>query len=813
MTIAKHCSSIAVFVIIALFTWSPTAFASCVGDIIYQVDYFDGNGLVEETESFLDCENPFNADSPAPFTYQLTLSGQTVSDSSVIEVTEAESVSGSFMISKMGNASRDPLQIFLREGDDYRQLVVARNEDFEISSLQEGEYVAVLQYETLFLQVEAEPFWKRLIDTLFLPTAAYAFFQDSTEVVAIPFTVEYDAVEPEPAGASSVLFLPGIQASRLYTDGLLGSENRLWEPNRNEDVRKLALTTEGESINTVYTADVLDELFSIDNVYKSFLKLLEDMEEDRLINEFVPFAYDWRYDVFTVASTPVLYPEGEEKSLIVEIKRLADASFTGKVTIIAHSNGGLVAKALLHQYGEGELAGLVDKVVMVGTPQLGTPKAIGSLLHGLDQSSPIGIWLNAGVVRDITLNMPGAYGLLPSSKYFAKYASDMITADDSELARPVSSYGDLDSYQNFIDFLLDTKSERNEVVNLTQPVTLRENLLGNTLAQQAILDQWTAPADVEVYEVVGTGNPTIDGFRYKEFKCGENPHCILKPFLKVVPTFTVEGDGTVVLNSAAAYEGDGTRFIVNLPEETFFSPKTHVDLTESESVQTFLQSVVKYPYLTDGLVATEFANLQSQYTILGVHSPVSITVQDESGHMTGTLNGEIKQDIDNSFYFEFAGSKYVIMPKEESVSVQLLGEADGRYSLTIESLGIDGQMLLQEIIGATTTNKLIATFDCNQSGCGGVNADYDGDEEIDAELGWTGEYQSLQPAIGQIEEEILPSIASQSSATRVSGRQTPAGIVAGISTQTDQSELEILWLLLLEIEKMIQELNVYYNLN
>ncbi|NDE67983.1 hypothetical protein EB052_00085, partial [bacterium] len=39
---------------------------------------------------------------------------------------------------------------------------------------------------------------------------------------------------------SNVLFLPGIQASRLYVDeGKIGqskqSENRLWEPNRNDD--------------------------------------------------------------------------------------------------------------------------------------------------------------------------------------------------------------------------------------------------------------------------------------------------------------------------------------------------------------------------------------------------------------------------------------------------------------------------------------------------------------------------------------------------------------------------------------------------
>jgi len=598
-------------------------------------------------------------------------------------------------------------------------------------------------------------------------------------------------------------------------DGLFGSENQLWEPNRNNDVEKLAMTESGESINDIYTKEVVDEIFIFGNVYKSFLKLLEKLEEDEVIEEFLPFPYDWRYDVFTVATEPVVYANGETNLLVEEIKRLAEESHTKKVTIIGHSNGGLVAKALLHEYGDTELAGLVDKIVMVGTPQLGTPTAIGALLHGLEQNSALKLIIDESTAREVTRNMPGAYGLLPSRTYFEKYGDNIITSDSSLIAAPISSYGNMDDYNNFANFLIDKNSTRNTVTNISQPISLRAGLLSDTRTNQDILDNWVTPDGVDVYEIAGTGLATIRGFNYREFSCrNDNPYCVLIPFLKPMPRFTLEGDGTVVLNSAHAYEGLRERLVVDLKQEgagLLNKEREHRNLTESKSVQTYLESVIKFPYLTDTLVATQFSQASRKFRLIGAHSPVSLFVRNSAGQEAGKVNGKIVEEITDASYFEFAGSKYIIVPAEDEVTVLLQGELDGRYSLTIEEFDADNeQTLVQEIIGATSTAGMLAEFDCVEGGCGKVVVDYDADGELDVEFGWSGGYQVVNQPSEIVVEDFEERAGSQSTGTRVGDWSGPSGLVAGATTSSQADEFLRMWNQLLEIQVMINELKLYY---
>jgi len=768
----------------------------------------------------IDCDNPFAVSTSTPNTSaEYVVYDEVVNSGAVVEL-DATTGTAQFDLLVQPAEFEVFISIFRHEGDDYRQLRSTRDGPITITAT--GTYTFVTDVEipidslnnTVDSQTAPTSTVQSLLNWL-IPTAhaqPIIIFPFVYETYAHTFTVIESTAEPElePVGASSVLFLPGIQASRLYTDGILGSENQLWEPNRDNDVEKLAMTESGQSSNDIYTKDVIDEIFVFGNIYKSFLKQLEGLKEEGSIHEFLPFAYDWRYDVFTVATEPVSYPDGEQKFLLAEVRKLAAESYTGKVTIIAHSNGGLVAKALLHEYGDDELAGLVDKVVLVGTPQLGTPKAIGSLLHGLDQDQLFETLITQSTARRATQNMPGAYGLLPTSKYFEGSHKSVITADDSLIAAPVSSYGDLGEYDNFIDFLGDKKATRNEVITISQPITLSADLLQKTIQNQQTLDNWTAPAGVEVYEVAGTGLVTIDGFHYREFSCRDtNPSCVLRPFLKPVPSFTTQGDGTVVLSSAAAYEGDKTKFVVNLPAETIFKPNAHANLTESKSVKQFLESVILYPYLTDSLVSNEFSEVTIKHTIIAVHSPVSLSVKNSDGLAVGKLAGVVTEEIAGASYFEFAGSKYIVVPAEEDVEVLLQGEAQGRYSVTIEELSTKGeQVLLQEIVGATSTAGMVAEFDCAAGVCGEVVVDYNSDGESDVLLDWAGDYQELNQSVAVVKE----SGGGQSSGTRVSNRSVPSGAVAGATTVSQSDELLRMWKILLEIQVMIEELKLYYNL-
>jgi hypothetical protein len=201
------------------------------------------------------------------------------------------------------------------------------------------------------------------------------------------------ATRQAPPQNSSVLFLPGLQASRLYLDKVactVDCTDQLWEPNGNSDVEDLYLDTDGNSIlSTIYTKDIIDETntplstgpLGI-NIYKSFIEMMNQMVENREIRQWKAFPYDWREDVFDVVNEGVKTKDGQV-SLIQTVRDLALKSRNGKVTIIAHSNGGLLAKALLYKlkenYDYDTLLDKIDRVVFVAVPQVGTASAVPAM--------------------------------------------------------------------------------------------------------------------------------------------------------------------------------------------------------------------------------------------------------------------------------------------------------------------------------------------------------------------------------------------------------------------------------------------------
>ncbi|OGI94019.1 hypothetical protein A3A03_00670 [Candidatus Nomurabacteria bacterium RIFCSPLOWO2_01_FULL_40_18] len=193
------------------------------------------------------------------------------------------------------------------------------------------------------------------------------------------------AVAPE--GFSSVLFLPGLKASRLYAPRADGSEDQLWEPNGNSDVEYLYLNTDGTSRNSnVYTREIIEEANvpiplgeAGPNIYKSFAHMLYTLFDERKIADWKAFPYDWRQSVDDIVNNGTKYEDGT-LSLTDTLESLVDSSLNGKVTIIAHSNGGLLAKALLKKLQDDKTAGRnnlidsVDVLILVGVPEIGTPE-------------------------------------------------------------------------------------------------------------------------------------------------------------------------------------------------------------------------------------------------------------------------------------------------------------------------------------------------------------------------------------------------------------------------------------------------------
>jgi pimeloyl-ACP methyl ester carboxylesterase len=123
---------------------------------------------------------------------------------------------------------------------------------------------------------------------------------------------------------------------------------------------------------------------------------------------FYVFVYDWRQD--NVDSAKQLH------QLIQQIRQDYQKPDL-KVDIIAHSMGGLIARYFV-RYGSQDVldgndfpvnnvgAEMVRKVILVGTPNLGSVDALQNIIRGL----PVGF---GNIPSEVLISMPSAYQLLP----------------------------------------------------------------------------------------------------------------------------------------------------------------------------------------------------------------------------------------------------------------------------------------------------------------------------------------------------------------------------------------------------------------
>ncbi|HRY82977.1 MAG TPA: hypothetical protein P5099_03930 [Candidatus Moranbacteria bacterium] len=574
--------------------------------------------------------------------------------------------------------------------------------------------------------------------------------------------------------ASNVMFLPGIKASKLYKNGMLGTEDQLWPPNYGgNDVEDLILNENGESVNEVYTKEVIEEVgvpVVGGNIYKTFVNDLDDWKNSGVINDYNIFAYDWRQNVEDIAENGTPY-SNEIKSAITILNSLSESSKSKKVTIIAHSNGGLLAKAIMLELDNQGLSDKVDKIVFVGTPQMGTPISILSMLYGYDESALFGTLISQSEARTFAENMPGAYSLLPSKEYFNRAENSLISflSLQTRYKNFIDAYGEkINSFDEFKDFLLGKidgreKPEGNEVE--------KENVLNEDLFNQAIetherLDNWTPPVNVEVIQIAGWGLDTISGVDYtekEEVECGsesdngiEIRYCEKKGKFSPIyePKFTVDGDAVVVTPSALMFSDAANikKYWVDLwsYDDLFHTRKEHKDIFEVESLQQFLSNIITNKYkelpLPENIKDNRpnpdgYDNAKSRLR-MALYSPLNIHLYDNAGNHTGpktiTIDGGTKtifeEGIPNSYYYQFGDQKYVGVPSGEHIQMKMDGYDSGAYTLKIEEVKVTESG--DEIISHTTfanlpvSSETTVTLDIPQTGLenlSNLQADYDGD--------------------------------------------------------------------------------------
>lgn len=468
---------------------------------------------------------------------------------------------------------------------------------------------------------------------------------------------------------SNVLFLPGIEASRLHT-----SDNQLWEPNRNDDVRKMYLDNTGKSLDpSIYTVDILDSAFGIKNIYKSFVAMMNSVVADGVISKWLPFPYDWRmsaddivYGRTRLATTSV--------SLIDQVEKLAQESRTGKVFVIAHSNGGLIAKNLARALEIKGEAGIIEKIVYVAVPELGTPQALLSMLHGHSQSIALGLITTEDNARTFSQNMRSAYGLLPSKKFFEKSPFRVISDSFSGVTEKFAS-----SYDAMKSFLLTNSFSKASTTDTNIPLLLNPSLLSLAEDIHLKLDSWFPASTTRTLSIIGWGLPTSSGVEYEKDR-----HCLFKKCtVAYSPIATTSGDGTVLADSNSGLSDKSLFLDLKKLVQGTGKKINHANIFESNEVLSVIRSEVSSSTMSSISYITETKPVDTdKWLTIKIYSPIDLEIFDKNGNT----------DIPASYYEDFGMVKMAMLPYDPEYQIVLKGTDTGVFSIDSE-ISQEGRVL------------------------------------------------------------------------------------------------------------------------
>lgn len=536
---------------------------------------------------------------------------------------------------------------------------------------------------------------------------------------------------------SSALFIPGLEGTRLYKDGpgIFGvstSTNTLWEPNRNDDVKKLYLDSSGSSIDmSIYSGDPMGYAFGVKGIYGNFMKFLDTLRSNGVMREWKAFGYDWRKPITEVVAGNEK-KSGTTTSLVATVEDMATRSPTGKVTIIAHSNGGLVTKYLVKVLKDLGKSDLIDSVISVAVPYFGTPGAIGSLLHGDDQSMFAGKVLSKDVARGLGENMPSAYSLLPSREYFKKifwptiaFASSTVTkVNDGSYPQIIDSF---DGQSSFISNATGGRFNASSS-DVSLPIKGNDILMAAADAVHSIIDPFLWPVTIARWAVIGWNNKTTSGIVYDEKKsCHQS---LFGNSCKQTVTHGVSntsmGDGTVVAPSAAyTTVGTTTNFSIDLKQQSILENRVikHANILESSTTQSAIRSVLENdPRGARSTIIEKVAKLQGvtigepnygqerTFLVLSTHSPVELHVYDKEGHHTGVIPKPNDADEEDGLFMYYDNEipnstiENIGTTDDPEYEITLPDDTGENYSIVVNGVGV-GEFTLdvsRERAGITT---------------------------------------------------------------------------------------------------------------
>ena len=498
-------------------------------------------------------------------------------------------------------------------------------------------------------------------------------------------TIDLEPVEIPEATAgllskTPVLFVPGLMGTEIKKDNSL-----VWL-----EIGKMLLSQTDNFLDILsFQSSLLpsDDNLSLSNVIgKKIIPSHRDYDyTEGLIREFeaagyraegaggeqtfYSFPYDWRYGAsgaYPVPENTGQRPITNVDLLADKIAELAQISPTGKVDVIAHSLGGLIAKKYALETGQP----LIGKLVFLGVPNLGTPLAGRALLLGTD----FGVFgLNPLELKKISQNMPAAYDLLPSREYFES-KSGWINIYKPTNIFAINALEKLDYIQTRI--YLGGAGMSNAAMR--NAADFHSSDLDGDFVQQNF---WAR--GIDSYNIAGCKAGTFSIIEDWQNQDGTHDRYDFGPL--------AAGDDTVIFESANQ--------VLASDQKTFYAPKIkHGQMPSFANVKQKVVNIIagndNRP-IEPGKIITKDQlranpNLCALFgTTIKIESPIDIKITDQFGNVVELINGtDIKNQIPGA-NFEFIGDhKFVYLPNDgnEQYQIELIGAGAGFFTLTAQTI-------------------------------------------------------------------------------------------------------------------------------
>uniref|UniRef100_UPI00055DB95E OmpL47-type beta-barrel domain-containing protein n=1 Tax=Paenibacillus zanthoxyli TaxID=369399 RepID=UPI00055DB95E len=499
-----------------------------------------------------------------------------------------------------------------------------------------------------------------------------------------------------------VVLIPGIMGSEMFEQA---NNNKVWKPGNltfARDIPKLKMNADGTSIVNLKSGIPIKDFY-------------EDMATYLFNNNFkvINFGYDWRLDI-----------KDSARSLKTVIDNAKIDNPYSKIYIVAHSMGGLVATEYINQ-GNGNN---INKLITIGTPYLGAPKAAYIFETGNGASTLQNLAINS-LLKDVVPNIYSVYQLLPPSNYFDwNHKDSYITyVTYTGAGRQVKDKVKVTGYNATTTYFKERRPWSND--NYLD----KANEFHNSLNIIRNLNS------VDSYYIIGDKNSTVGEMA---IKMGTQPS-ITNNDLKMI-----QGDGTVPVISA--------NVAGRLPaEKTYYIQEEHGELFNNVKVQKQVVNILKG--VPNEVVSGIRKTTEKQKSVgVIVEAPANLNVYDSLGNHVGpTASGEYEKNIPYSEYL-YVEDEQAAFLNEGNYNVVVNGTSYGKMVYTLKWIDEnDQEARIARFDDIDVTPTSVFTSATNRVGQIFLNIDYNGDGTIDS---------TIEPSVdlgpGGSQDEILPTISS-----------------------------------------------------